>query len=97
MMGHPTELRQCTSRGGIPDAQDLHAGLCILRISGALPEVHQGIHQLSVPPVRCVRERGKDGPSGSTPRGAGGCKYLEKEGPVRTCSGIPGFRPAFPA
>ena len=32
---------------------------------------------------------GKDGPSGSTPRGVGGHRYLEKEGPVCACSGIP--------
>ena len=89
--GHPTEPRPCASRGGIPNAQDLHAGTHILRISGALLEVYQGIHQLSIPFVRCVRERGKDGPGGSTPRGTGGHKYLEKEGPVHAHSDIPGF------
>ena len=48
---HPTEPRQCVSHGGIPDARDLHAGLCVLQISRALLEVYQGIHQLCTPPV----------------------------------------------
>ena len=46
-MGHPAELRQCASCGGVPDARDLHTGLCILRISGTLQEVYQGFHQHS--------------------------------------------------
>ena len=50
-MRHPAEPRQCASHGGIPDAGDLHAGPCILWISGTLPEVYQGIHQHSVPLV----------------------------------------------
>ena len=37
------------SHGGIPNARDLHPGLCLLQTGGALPEVHQGICQLSVP------------------------------------------------
>ena len=48
-MGHPTEPQQCVSCGGIPNARDLHAGLCILWISRTLPEVHQGIRQHSTP------------------------------------------------
>ena len=47
MMGHSAQPRQRVSHGGIPDAQDLHAGLRILRTSGALPEVYQGIYQPS--------------------------------------------------
>ena len=39
--------------------------------------------------ARCVGERGKDGPSGPTPRGMGGGRYLEKKGPVHAHSGIP--------
>ena len=29
MTGHPTELRQCVSHGGIPNAQDLHTPMMI--------------------------------------------------------------------
>ena len=51
MTGHPAEPKQCVSHGGIPNARDLHAGPCILWISGTLLEVYQGIHQHSVPLV----------------------------------------------
>ena len=64
---HPAELRQHESHGGIPNARDLHTGSCILQIGRTLPEVYQGICQHSAPLVRRVGERGKDGPSGSTP------------------------------
>ena len=37
-MGHPAELRQHASCGGIPNARDLHTGPCILCISRTLPE-----------------------------------------------------------
>ena len=47
MMWHPAKLQQCASCGGIPDARDLHAGLCILQISGTLLEVYQGFRQHS--------------------------------------------------
>ena len=44
---HPAEPPQCASCGGIPDARDLYAGPCILRISGTLLEVYQVFHQHS--------------------------------------------------
>ena len=47
MMRHPAEPQQCASCGGISNARDLHTGLCILQISGALLEVYQGFHQHS--------------------------------------------------
>ena len=50
-MRHPAKLRQCASHGGIPNARDLHAGPCILWISGTLPEVYQGIYKHSMPLV----------------------------------------------
>ena len=50
-MRHPAEPRQCVSHGGIPNARDLHAGPCVLRISGTLPEVYLGIRQHSAPLV----------------------------------------------
>ena len=50
-MRHPAKPRQHVSHGGIPNARDLHAGLHILWIGGALPEVYQGIHQHSTPLV----------------------------------------------
>ena len=45
--GHPAEPQQRVSCGGIPDTRDLHAGPCILWISGTLLEVHQGFCQHS--------------------------------------------------
>ena len=49
--GHSAQLRLRASHGGISNAQDLHAGPCVLQTSGVLPEVNQGIHQHSVPLV----------------------------------------------
>ena len=48
MTGHPAEPQQRVSCGGIPNARDLHTGPRILRISGTLLEVHQGIRQHSM-------------------------------------------------
>ena len=48
-MRHLAEPRQCVNHGGIPDARDLHAGLLILQINRALPEVYQQICQHSAP------------------------------------------------
>ena len=50
-----TGPQQRASHGRIPDARDLHAGPCILWISGTLPEVYQGFHQHSMTLVWCVR------------------------------------------
>ena len=51
MEGHPTQLGECAGCAGIPDAQDLYAGPCILWTSRAVPEVYQGVCQYSMPPV----------------------------------------------
>ena len=48
---HPAKPRQRVSHGGIPNARDLHAGLCILWIGGTLLEVYQGICQHNAPLV----------------------------------------------
>ena len=40
MMGYPAELQQDVGCRGVPDARDLHAGPCILQLSGTLPEVY---------------------------------------------------------
>ena len=61
-MGHPTELRQCVSHGGIPNARDLHAGLCILWISGTLSEVIKGFTNLACPLHDMLGKEVKMGP-----------------------------------
>ena len=48
-MGHPAEPRQCASHGGIPDDRDLHTGLHILRISGALWRFIKGFANIACP------------------------------------------------
>ena len=60
--GHPAELRQRASCGGIPNARDLHAGPCILQISGTLTEVYQGICQHSMPLYDVLGKEVKMGP-----------------------------------
>ena len=93
--GHPTQQGECVGRSGIPDAQDLHAGLRILWISRALQEVYQGVCQYCAPLVRRAGERSEDGSSGSAPQSLGGCGRLEGEGPVHTCRWVPQLRKAF--
>ena len=50
-----------------PMPEMYNAGPRLLRASGALQEVYQGICQHSVPLVRCARERGENGSGGSAP------------------------------
>ena len=75
--GHPTQPGECAGHAGIPDAQDLYAGLRVLWTSGALQEVYQGVCQYSVPLVRCAGERSEDGSGGSTPRSPGAVDVLK--------------------
>ena len=68
MEGHPTQLGECVGHAGIPNAQDLYAGLRILWTSGALQEVYQGVCQYCVPLVQCAGEGSEDGSGGSAPK-----------------------------
>ena len=89
MERHPTQLGECVSHAGIPDAQDLHTGSHILWTGGALQEVYQGVCQYSAPLVQCAGEGSEDGSGGAAPQSLGGCGHPEREGPVRTCPSVP--------
>ena len=86
--GHLTQPGECASHAGIPDAQDLYAGLHVLWASGALQEVYQGVCQYSAPLVRCAGERSEDGSGGSVPQSHGGRGCPEGKDPVCACPSV---------
>ena len=50
-----------------------------------------------VHPLYDMLGKEENGPSGPTPRGAGGHEHSEKESPDSTCSCLPRFQQALPA
>ena len=61
-------MRECVGHAGVPGARDLHAGPCILRTSGALQEVYQGIHQHGMPLYNVLGKEVKMGPVDLPPK-----------------------------
>ena len=95
MEGYPTQLGECVGHAGIPYARDLYTGPCVLRASGALQKVYQGVCQYSVPLVCHVRERGEDGLGRSAPQSPGGCRHLEGKGQSAPVLVFPDFDKPF--
>ena len=87
----PSQQRKCVHDRGVPNARNLHSGLCVLQAGRTLPALHQGIHSHCKTSVQCAGKGSQDGPGTAASRGAGSAEDPEGQDSVCPCVGVPGF------